>query len=1154
MGSSYGEGAFNRVDLKKLRYPEQLHLGRDRRFGHVSESNEHQESCKKSDSMLSVSSLSDELPYGQIVHLVDFDPVGLHASDAYASQSNGHAVNDTYPAVGLPRIRDLHTQYLFQFGWLWHDSKRVRTHQMTSPAGPEWEDTPPLASPFMGIYLCLTWTFFLCERLAKAFRFDSRNGLWIILTLAVIPVCTFQEDRFCTTRILSANQRSRSCIRTAVSLCVHSISSMRRKYSNVARWALPLFFLCWYLFIYWDQPVSSTSTPEFLPPSHTQGTYDYLSSTGVGEAANPGPEFAISTLNVASIICHQEALCDPVEIPTVRVLKETCLTESMLPTISRKARSTRRFLVPSKLCAPRKSATKSDSHVRGESGGTLISSDLPARPGNTPLDATAWLSTRVCEALVAVSPELTVRVIGVYGFSTRYPHHTQATNNLLSRLLGIVAQSSIPCVCAGDFNCQLDDLSWWQVLTTQGWTCAASLQSQRDGKPIQPTWNSLSHIDFILMTPQLIPFFTKYYNEPDTVSDHSLITAQFSIPDSCPMRHVWKTCRDSRSIVCTSGWHEDDHLHIDWQSFHRAVSSRDVDKAYTIFCTNFEIMIGKAHQRTSEDTPIRQFFGRSQPKIVSQPLHAPVVPRARQGDLQTQFDDAPICLRQRIRQARRIKTVIAQLQHVVRLDDAHRRRLAYEAVTQTWVAVVRSTGFRGGFLNFAIQHLGIYLPQWLRVDDLPLLHLLDDLMKSHLQSWKGKVSRKKQHMYTNFMASDWSRGGRIHFNTIRPLPKPEIALLEIPLPFQVTRRKHSKQGPFILRAHEDPPEGIAYVQFGEQRRTVNKVDGRNIYLDAPLTASHADLTVIGMRPTGSLQDIHSMAVDYWKSFWCSEDTPWELRNLPEPFLLALASLLNLFTETASWPKPINQATVSMLSKVDGAFQVEQTRPITILSLVYRVWSRIYAAKFIRHVQGLLPDAIQGNRPGLSSKWLSAHIQFQIESALTSDEGFHLVSLDLTKAYNLLSRAWIRECSPMFGVPDALTEAYLSFLGTFQKRFKVHASLSEPVTSLLGVPEGCAYAVYNMLQLNWYTLVHVEKQQAIQSTVVFVNYVDNWLFHSNLEHALKHTIQEVHALAGFSNFRISKLKTWGSSTLPGVRSRMASWDFGGYCPSVLPFKF
>ena len=71
LGSNYGEGAFHRVDLKELRYPAQLYLGRDRRFGHVSEISVHQESCKKSDSMFCVSSLPFELPYGQIVHLID---------------------------------------------------------------------------------------------------------------------------------------------------------------------------------------------------------------------------------------------------------------------------------------------------------------------------------------------------------------------------------------------------------------------------------------------------------------------------------------------------------------------------------------------------------------------------------------------------------------------------------------------------------------------------------------------------------------------------------------------------------------------------------------------------------------------------------------------------------------------------------------------------------------------------------------------------------------------------------------------------------------------------------------------------------------------------------------------------------------------------
>ena len=793
-----------------------------------------------------------------------------------------------------------------------------------------------------------------------------------------------------------------------------------------------------------------------------------------------------------------------------------------------------------------------------------------------------------------------MRVIGVYGFSTRYPHHAQATNTLLCRLLGMVAQSSIPCFFAGDFNCQLDDLSWWQVLQSKGWSCAAQLQSQRDGKPIQPTWNSQSHIDFLLIPPQMLPFFQSYHNNPDTVSDHSQITATFSVPGPCPLRQGWKTCRDSRSIVQAGGWLLEDYSGLEWHSFTQAVSSRDIDKAYSVFCANFETMVGNAHKRSSDDTPARQFMGRAHPKIVSQPLHAPVVPKARNGDYQPDHDDAPICLRQRIRQARRVKTAIAQMRNLLRLDDTERRRLASEALMQTWVSVLRSTGFPEGFQTFSVKVLGLILPSWLQPTDLPLLNLLDDQMMTHLSSWKSRLSIKKQHLYTNFMASDWSKGGRIHFNTIRPPPKPEIALLELPFPFDVTRRKHSKKGPYVLHTHEQPPEGISYIQFGDQRRSILKVEGRNLFLDAPLSASAADITVVGLRPTGSLQEIHDMAVTYWKRFWCSDDTtdldkvrevmedfapippfdasitllelknalgktkldkargpdswsPWELKNLPDPFLIALASLLNAFTETGRWPAPIVQATVSMLSKIDGAFQVEQTRPITILSLVYRVWSRIYAAKFIKHVQGFLPDAIQGNRPGASSKWVSAHIQFQIESALAFEEGFHLVSLDLTKAYNLLSRIWIRECSSKFGVPPALSEAYLSFLNLLQRRFKVHGSLSEPVQSHVGVPEGCAYAVYNMLQLNWYTLIHVERQQATQSSVVFINYVDNWLFHSIQSHALEQSIRDVHSLAIWSNFRISGSKTWASSTCPGTRKSMNSWVFNGNNPHVCLFK-
>ena len=63
--------------------------------------------------------------------------------------------------------------------------------------------------------------------------------------------------------------------------------------------------------------------------------------------------------------------------------------------------------------------------------------------------------------------------------------------------------------------------------------------------------------------------------------------------------------------------------------------------------------------------------------------------------------------------------------------------------------------------------------------------------------------------------------------------------------------------------------------------------------------------------------------------------------------------------------------------------------------------------------------------------------------------------------------------------------------------------------------------FNLIGTPWCVWIN---SKAAQSTVVFVNYVDNWLFHSTVDHALKQTIQEVHNLASFSNFRVSNSKT------------------------------
>ena len=433
-----------------------------------------------------------------------------------------------------------------------------------------------------------------------------------------------------------------------------------------------------------------------------------------------------------------------------------------------------------------------------------------------------------------------------------------------------------------------------------------------------------------------------------------------------------------------------------------------------------------------------------------------------------------------------------------------------------------------------------------------------------------------------------------------PPPKPEIAILEIPYPFQILRRRHAKSGPFWVTGLQDVPEGVVYIQFQNTRRTILEVNGRNIRLDGPIHATSAAVLTTALKPTSKVQDLHDMATSYWSGFWDSEDKTdmdkidalldhapvipafapsislqeikealskskpnkargpdcWsvaELRLLPDPFLCGLGALFNLILEKGEWPDPVLWASVSMLSKTDETFEIQQTRPITVLSAFYRLWAKIIAKKFLDHIRLWLPDSIQGNRTQSSSRWLSAHLQLQVEKGLCDGNAFHILSLDLTKAYNLLSRGLLQKTSSAFGIPPEGSSAYNNFLGGLRRTFKVLSGSSEPVLSTVGVPEGCAFAVYSMLQLNWLASIEVDRIQDIQATTVFLNYVDNWIFHDSVSSNLKQTVAQIHELSTWANFRISPGKTWGSSTIPAIRKDMSTWSFQGGSVSVFEHK-
>ena len=86
--------------------------------------------------------------------------------------------------------------------------------------------------------------------------------------------------------------------------------------------------------------------------------------------------------------------------------------------------------------------------------------------------------------------------------------------------------------------------------------------------------------------------------------------------------------------------------------------------------------------------------------------------------------------------------------------------------------------------------------------------------------------------------------------------------------------------------------------------------------------------------------------------WSNED----LKNLDQELVRELVVLFNGFQDGGDWPSSIKVATVSLLPKEDAVTSLDQTRPVTVLSVVYRLWAKIITTKFLRQVQRYLPDS------------------------------------------------------------------------------------------------------------------------------------------------------------------------------------------------------
>ena len=177
-----------------------------------------------------------------------------------------------------------------------------------------------------------------------------------------------------------------------------------------------------------------------------------------------------------------------------------------------------------------------------------------------------------------------------------------------------------------------------------------------------------------------------------------------------------------------------------------------------------------------------------------------------------------------------------------------------------------------------------------------------------------------------------------------------------------------------------------------------------------------------------------------------------------------------------------------MEKCPEATAPQQFRPITVLTLPYRVWASIRAKQCLQWLAQFAPEGMHGNVPGKSTVGVWWSLSLEIEAATQSSQQISGFLTDLTKAFNNLPRAAVYACALHFGLPLAFVRTWHSALSNIQRHFVVNGSVSGPVWSSNGYPEGDPLSVVAMVLLN--LAMHSSLSQKCPLTRV-LTFVDNW---------------------------------------------------------------
>ena len=182
------------------------------------------------------------------------------------------------------------------------------------------------------------------------------------------------------------------------------------------------------------------------------------------------------------------------------------------------------------------------------------------------------------------------------------------------------------------------------------------------------------------------------------------------------------------------------------------------------------------------------------------------------------------------------------------------------------------------------------------------------------------------------------------------------------------------------------------------------------------------------------------------------------KALPDPWLDVVARLFNLVEMEGVWPLEWLEAYVVMIPKASGGSRPRDQRPITVLPVVYRLWSKGVTMEWAPTMQQLyLGQAALGFRTQSGTLHIAQLLSDIIALRQRMGEELWLVSFDIAKCYD--SIPWwalfgVMRCT---GMPEMVVRTFEVFYAELRRHFRYGQVAGEVWKAANSLMQGCPAA-------------------------------------------------------------------------------------------------